>query len=107
LYAGTKPTAYTVSPAVHILAGIHDCSFILGRIRSTSSSSELLDDSQCGERGTFLVNAAGEVSFSAPIDPGTEAILALFQQPEDWRRSRDFCATLQVPIRWIQTSFNL
>jgi len=71
---------YALSPAVHILHNIHDCAFVLKQIQS-AVSPEILDDSQCGERRSFILRSAGEASAYAPIDRGAEAILKLFQSP--------------------------
>jgi len=72
---------YRLDPGVRILTDLHDCALVLDCISRDSEGSALLDDSQMGERGVYLVKQARPASKSYRIDPGVEAILGLFEQP--------------------------
>jgi hypothetical protein len=83
---------YKLNPRIHILHDYHDCSFLLDRIKRQADRTQLLDESEAGERGTYLLNASGKESTCAKIDPGIEAILSLFEQPRPWNEVADLVA---------------
>jgi hypothetical protein len=73
--------SYRVSPQVHVLDNLHDCSRALTEIARDAQRSQLVDDARFGDLGLYLVHAAGDASICAQIDPGVEAILSLFAEP--------------------------
>ena len=89
---------YRLSRDVHVLADLHDCGALIERIRRVPAESPLLDDDETGERGVFLLKNTGSGTMTYRIDPGVEAILALFEQPRSCREVTDIvCAAAQVP----------
>ena len=73
--------SYRVSPQVHVLDNLHDCSRALAEIQRDAEPSQLVDDARFGDLGLYLLHAAGDASICARIDPGVEAILTLFADP--------------------------
>jgi hypothetical protein len=84
---------YRISPSVHVLDNLHDCSRVLARIEREPERPDLVDDAQCGELGLYLLHAAGDASIVSRIDPGVEAVLSLFEQP---RTSEDAAAIVRA-----------
>lgn len=81
---------YELSPGVHILRDLHDCGLLLELIEAQPASVRLIDESEAGERGVYLLKAAGEASIISQIDPGVEAILGLFEEPRTCGEVADF-----------------
>lgn len=80
--AGFDPhRPYQVGTDVHILQDLRDCALVLDRIAQTDEKIGLIDDSEFGEPGVFLLRAAGSESIYARLDPGAEAIVGLFDEP--------------------------
>jgi radical SAM superfamily enzyme YgiQ (UPF0313 family) len=73
---------YRVGPGVRVHRDLHDCGLVLERVARDPAGSTLLDDSEMGERGAYLVRDAGEAAMTCRLDPGVEAILSLFQAPQ-------------------------
>jgi radical SAM superfamily enzyme YgiQ (UPF0313 family) len=72
---------HRLSSRIRVLADLHDCGLLLKQIESDPSGSCLLDDSQVGERGVYMITISDESLVSYRLDPGVEAILNLFEQP--------------------------
>jgi hypothetical protein len=72
---------YKLNPRTYILHDYHDYDFLLHQIKRQADPTQLLDESETGERSTYLLNVSGKESTYAKIDPGVEAILSLFEQP--------------------------
>jgi radical SAM superfamily enzyme YgiQ (UPF0313 family) len=89
---------YQLSRDVYVLRDLHDCGLLLKRIESEPAGSYLLDDSQLGGLGVYLLKVSGEGSTFYRIDPGVEAILDLFERPRTCREVADFvCAAAGLP----------
>ena len=73
--------SYQLGSHVHVLSDLHDCQFLIDRIKQDSNGHRLLDESETGERGTYLVNATAESAIGYRIDPGLEAMLDFFAEP--------------------------
>lgn len=95
---------YQLSPNVHLLPNLHDCGFLLKRIECEPMGSHLLDESQAGERGVYLLKVSRGASNLYRINHGIEAILGLFKQPRTCTEVADLvCAATGLPQ--LQTSF--
>ena len=75
---------YQLGARVWVLADLHDYGTLLERIQHAPGTRPL-DDSQTGERGVYLLHAAGAAATSYRIDPGIQAILSLFEAPHTCR----------------------
>jgi hypothetical protein len=75
---------YQLSPHIYLLTDLHDSSFFLKKIECKPEKSQLLDESQAGERTDYLINVAGE-STTYRMDAGVKAILGLFERPRTCR----------------------
>jgi hypothetical protein len=73
--------SYQLGPHVHVLSDLHDCQFLLDRIKQNSNGPCLLDESETGGRGTYLVSITTETTINYRIDPGLEALLDFFVEP--------------------------
>jgi hypothetical protein len=71
---------YQLGSHVHVLADLHDCQFLIGRIKEDAGRL-LLEDTDTGSRSTYLVSVSGDRRMSYQIDPGLEAMLTLFAEP--------------------------
>jgi hypothetical protein len=80
-YAFDPTASYRLSPHAYILHDHHDCGLLLDKIRQQTDPTRLLDDSDAGERGTYLLRVSNKETAHARIDAGLEAILSLFEQP--------------------------
>jgi radical SAM superfamily enzyme YgiQ (UPF0313 family) len=86
-------TIYEINPKIHILTDMHDCGQILAQIQREPERGSFVDDSKCGEVGTYLLRAAGTASTYSRLDPGAEAILSFFAQPQT---AEDAAATIRL-----------
>jgi hypothetical protein len=73
--------SYQLGSHVHVLSDLHDCQFLIDRIKQDSDGTCLLDESEAGERGTYLVSTTAESTTAYCIDPGLEAMLGFFAEP--------------------------
>jgi hypothetical protein len=73
--------SYRLGPTVRLLADIHDCEALLARIAEDAAGTELLPESEAGERVIYLLMRTGRTVTPHRIDPGVAAILSLFEQP--------------------------
>lgn len=64
-----------------VLSDLHDCEFLIERISHDGNGSRLLDESETGERGVYLMRISGGVAESYRIDPGVEVLLGFFAEP--------------------------
>jgi hypothetical protein len=85
-------STYRLNPRTYILHDYHDCGFLLDQIKRQADRTELLDDSEAGERSTYLLKVSSTESTYAKIDPGVEAILSLFVQPRRYTEVADLVA---------------
>jgi radical SAM superfamily enzyme YgiQ (UPF0313 family) len=83
---------YKLNRGTYILHDCHDCGVLLDRIKRQSDRTDLFDDSEAGERGTYLLKVSGKESSYTLIDPGVEAILSLFEQPRRYTEVADLVA---------------
>jgi radical SAM superfamily enzyme YgiQ (UPF0313 family) len=83
---------YKLNPRISILHDYHDFGFLLDQIKWQTDRTELLDESEAGERSTYLLNVSSKESTYAKIDPGVEAILGLFEQPRRCTEVADLVA---------------
>ena len=83
---------YRLNPGTYILHDYHDCGALLDQIKQQPDRPDLLNDSEAGERGTYLLRSSGRESSYAKIDPGVEAILSLFAQPRQCTEVADLVA---------------
>lgn len=72
---------YTIGSHVQILPGLHVCESLIERIKQEREGQELLDESEIGERATYLVSVAHETAVRYQVDPGVEALLSFFNEP--------------------------
>jgi hypothetical protein len=72
-----------------VLADLHDCQFLIDRIKEDADGF-LLEDSDTGARSTYLVSVTNERRISCQIDPGLEAMLMLFAEPHTCTEVTDF-----------------
>ena len=72
---------YTIASHLQVLSGLHDCESLIERIRQQRDVQELLDESEIGERATYLVSGGDETAVRYQIDPEVEALLSFFNEP--------------------------
>jgi hypothetical protein len=72
---------YKLNPRTYILREYHDCDLLLDKIRKQKDRTRLLDNSDTGERSTYLLKVSSKESTYGKIEPGVEAILCLFEAP--------------------------
>lgn len=80
---------YLLGPRVTVLHELHDCAFLVERIKRPDGTSRLLEESEAGERGVYLLNRAGGRATVCQIDPGVEVMLSLFVRPRSCREAAD------------------
>jgi hypothetical protein len=83
---------YKLNPRTHILHDYHDYDFLLHQVQRQADRTQLLDESETGERGTYLLSVSSKESTYAKIDPGMAAILSLFRQPRRCTEVADLVA---------------
>ncbi|MGH2720382.1 MAG: RiPP biosynthesis radical SAM protein ApyD [Actinomycetota bacterium] len=71
---------YRLSPDVHVLTDLHDCGALLRRIEGDPARRDLLDESETGERGVYLLRVSGGGPATYRIEPGVESILDIFAE---------------------------
>ncbi len=72
---------YRLGSHVHVLSDLHDCEFLLDRIKQDSDGRRLLDEAETGARGTYLVSITVDTTIGYRVDPGLEAMLDFFAEP--------------------------
>jgi hypothetical protein len=83
----SKPTSfdprqpYAPGSQFRVLSEIHDFDALLNRIQTEWDRGSLLDESESGELGTYLISFANGSATSYRIDAGMEALLELFSPP--------------------------
>jgi len=80
---------YLLGPRVAVLHELHDCAVLVERIKRSAESPRLLEESEAGERGVYLLNRAGGRPTVCRIDPGVEIMLSLFVRPRSCREAAD------------------
>jgi hypothetical protein len=83
---------YKLNPRTHILHDYHDYDFLLHQVQRQADRTQLLDESETGERGTYLLSVSNKASTYSKIDPGVAAILSLFRQPRRCTEVADLVA---------------
>lgn len=83
---------YRLNPQVSILHDYHDCGFLLDQIKQQTDQTQLIDESEAGERGTYLLKVSNREPAYTKIDPGIEAILGLFEKPRRCTEVADLVA---------------
>jgi radical SAM superfamily enzyme YgiQ (UPF0313 family) len=84
---GSQPTAfdphqpYQCGSHIRVLPDLHDCERLVELISHDADGSRLLDESEAGERGVYLMSVAGGAAEGYRIDPGVEVMLGLFEHP--------------------------
>lgn len=73
--------SYQLGSHVSVLSDIHDCNLLIDRIGNAPDGSCLLDKSECGELGAYLMTVSGETATSYWVEAGVEAMLSLFVAP--------------------------
>jgi hypothetical protein len=85
--AGSHPTAfdphqpYQCGSHIRVLPDLHDCQRLVELISHDANGSCLLDESEAGERGVYLMSVAGGTAEGYRIDPGVEVMLSFFEHP--------------------------
>jgi len=72
---------YRLDGRWQVLPALHDCAALISAIRAAPDRADLLSDAEAGERCTYLAGVSGGALVSYELDPGTEAILNLFDEP--------------------------
>ena len=83
---------YQLNPRVSILHNYHDYGFLLDQIKHQTDETQLMDESEAGERGTYLLKVSDQEPAYTKIDPGIEAILGLFEKPRRCMEVADLVA---------------
>jgi len=71
---------YELSPDVEILPDLHDCQFVIERIKGMDMPAGLLDDASAGDRALCVIVFSDGGTTSYRIDSAAEPIVRLFQQ---------------------------
>jgi radical SAM superfamily enzyme YgiQ (UPF0313 family) len=101
--AGSRPAAfdsrrpYRLGPHVRVLPDLHDCDFLLGRIRLEPDGARLLEEAEAGGLGACLLSFEGGAVRSYRVDSGVEVLLSLFEQPRSCREAAELVRGLGLP----------
>jgi radical SAM superfamily enzyme YgiQ (UPF0313 family) len=71
---------YRLSRDVQVLTDLHDCGVLLQRIEEDPGRPDLLEESETGERGVYLLMTSGQTAASCRIDLGVQVILDAFSE---------------------------
>ncbi len=83
---------YRLNPQTYILRDYHDCDSLLDKISRQTDQTQLLDESDAGERSTYLLKVSSKESTYGKIEPGVEAVLSLFEEPRRCTEVADLVA---------------
>jgi radical SAM superfamily enzyme YgiQ (UPF0313 family) len=72
---------YQLGSHTRVLPEIHDCDFLIEQITNSRDVSHLMDESETGELGVYLINGSDGRATAYRMDPGVEVILEMFAQP--------------------------
>jgi radical SAM superfamily enzyme YgiQ (UPF0313 family) len=72
---------YQLGSHTRVLSEIHDCEFLIEQITNRRDVSHLMDESETGELGVYLINGSYGRATAYRMDPGVEVILEMFAQP--------------------------
>jgi len=71
-------TRYRLGSHIRVLSEIHDCVFLIEQISEGRDVSHLMDESETGELGVYLISISdGQIS-ACRMDPGVDVILQMF-----------------------------
>lgn len=87
--SGAEPV-YQLNPHMHILSQLHDCRFLTQQINHTEPNHNLLEDSETGGLGVYLVSVKDGQKSTCEIDEGLAYLLDLFQSPRSLRDVSDY-----------------
>jgi radical SAM superfamily enzyme YgiQ (UPF0313 family) len=79
--------SYQLDSNVRLLTDMHDCEALIKRIRE-EINVDLLTEAELGDRVTYVVTGASVYR----IDPDSQALLSLFEQPRSCREVTDLVA---------------
>jgi radical SAM superfamily enzyme YgiQ (UPF0313 family) len=71
---------YELSPDVEILPDLHDCEFVIERIKSLNAGASVLDDREAGDVALCVITFAAGATTSYRIDSAAEPIIRLFER---------------------------
>lgn len=72
---------YQLGSHVRVLPNLHDIDLLIERIENDPNGSELLNESETGERGLYLLSISDGPTKSYQLDADVEAMLEFFIQP--------------------------
>ena len=72
---------YRLNDRVSLLEDMHDCAALLDAIPAGAEQARLVEDSAVGERGVCLLKPSGNTVTGYHLDPASDVILRLFDQP--------------------------
>jgi radical SAM superfamily enzyme YgiQ (UPF0313 family) len=72
---------YEIGSNVQVLSDLHDCQRLINRIKQDPEARQLLDESETGERTTYLMSVTEETAIGYEMDEGLKAMLSFFNQP--------------------------
>lgn len=76
---------YQLSPNVEILPDLHDCQFVIERIKTLDPRARLLDETSTGDRGLCLIVFSDGGPASYWMDSAAEPIVHLFEHRRSCR----------------------
>lgn len=79
---------YQLDANVRLLNDIHDCEALIERIRQDSTGTSLFAESELSDRVTYVLTSAATYR----IDPDSQVLLSLFEQPRSCREVTDLVA---------------
>lgn len=85
---------YRIGAHVQVLSDLHDCELLIERIKQNSDAQGLLDESETGELGSYLMSVTAESAIGYQIDPGLETMLSFFAQPRSCSEVTDLISEL-------------
>jgi hypothetical protein len=80
---------YQLDAKVRLLTGMHDCEALIERIRLDSTGAGLFAESELSDRVTYVLTSSAT---AYRIDPDSQALLSLFEQPRSCREVTDLVA---------------
>lgn len=72
---------YRLGSHIRVLTDMHNCDALLEKIAGDPDGPDLLDELQTEEHGSYLMNISDAAATHYRIAAGSEAVLALFEQP--------------------------
>ena len=72
---------YQLGSGVRVLSELHDCELLIDRILNDRDQSRLLDESETGDLGLYLMTVTSGTATAFQVNSGVETMLGFFAEP--------------------------